>query len=259
MSLNGAAVRTRFDEIRNGVRGAIDFLKTTIKVQSLKTLPYSTQLVPLAAFFAIPGSGSVRVSEYQRQELERWFWRSCFSRRYSSGVLRNLKADIAEMVKLRDVQTSDLSKFPCEVTDEFFLSNTLITGTVNSKTFILLLAQQAPLSFVSGLPVALAAVLADYNRSEFHHIYPRAFLRTQTTDPDAVNALANFAFISAIDNKVLGGDAPSVYKQRMAQDRLDDISDRAFLPPSTWNDDYKTFSRERAALLTAAAKGLIAP
>lgn len=258
MSLNGGTVRTRFDEIRNGVRGAIDFLKTTMKVQSLKTLPYSTHLVPLSAFFAIPGSGSVKMNEYQRQELERWFWRSCFSRRYSSGVLRNLKTDIAEMVKLRDAANSALSKFPCEVTEDFFLSNTLITGTVNSKTFILLLAQQAPLNFVSGQPVALSEVLADYNRSEFHHVYPRSFLRANDVESDAVNSLANFAFISAIDNKVLGGVAPSIYISRMAQDRLDDISERAFLPPDTWTDNYELFRHQRASQLTAAAKNLIA-
>jgi hypothetical protein len=162
------------------------------------------------------------------------------------------------MVNLRDSGKSDLSKFPCEVTPDFFKSNSLITGTVNSKTFILLLAQQAPLSFVSGQPVALSDVLADYNRSEFHHIYPRSFLRTRGVESDDINSLANFAFISAIDNKVLGAVAPSLYKPRMAQDRLDDISERAFLPIETWNDDYEVFRHQRAMLLTEAAKSLIA-
>lgn len=257
MSLNGGTVRTRFDEIRNGVRGAIDFLKTALKVQSLKTLPYSTHLVPLSAFFAIPGSGSVKVNEYQRRELEKWFWRTCFSRRYSSGVLRNLKTDIAEMVTLRKGEKSEISKFSCDVNEDFFLTNTLITGAVNTKIFVLLLAQQAPLSFVGGQPIALAEVLSEYNRSEFHHIYPRAFLRGQGFDSTAINSLVNFAFISAIDNKILGGDAPSEYKPRMAQDRLDDIQIRAFLPANTWNDNYTAFQTERAKLLAAAAKNLI--
>lgn len=257
MSLNGAMVRNRFEEIRNGVRGAIDFLKNTLKVQSLKTLPYSTQLVPLSVFFAIPGSGSVKCSESQRRELERWFWRSCFSRRYSSGVLRNLKADIGEMVNLRRDGKSSLSSFACEVSEDFFTSNSLISGTVNSKTFILLLAHQAPLSFVSGQPVALSEVLADYNRSEFHHVYPQKFLRDLGEPSDSVGCLANFAFISAIDNKVIGGDPPSVYRPRMAQDRMDDIVERAFLPEVMWNDDYAIFKTARAVLLTKAARELI--
>jgi hypothetical protein len=257
VSLNGATVRTRFDEIRNGVRGAIDFLKNVLNVQSLKSLPYSTQLVPLSVFFAIPGGGSVKTSDSQRQELERWFWRSCFSRRYSSAVLRNLKTDIEEMAKLRDKGASSVSAFTCDVSSAFFLGNTLNTGAVNSKTFILLLAQHKPLSFASGAPVALANVLADYNRSEFHHIYPRSFLRTIDIESDSVNLLANFAFISAIDNKIIGGDAPSVYMARMARNRLSKIAESAFLPEETWTDDFLLFLPERAEMLAAAAKKLI--
>lgn len=257
VSLNGATVRTRFDEIRNGVRGAIDFLKNVLNVQSLKSLPYSTQLVPLSVFYAVSGSGSVKTTDSQRRELERWFWRSCFSRRYSSAVLRNLKTDIKHMVQLRDEGASALSTFACDIEESFFITNTLNTGAVNSKTFILLLAQQKPLSYASGAPVALTNVLADYNRSEFHHIYPRSFLRSIGIEDDLANLLVNFAFISAIDNKIIGGDAPSVYKARMAQNRFSEIARSSFLPEATWTDDFITFVRERTELVAAAAKKLI--
>ena len=147
------------------------------------------------------------------------------------------------MAKLRDEGASVLSTFTCDVSEAFFVGNTLNTGAVNCKTFILLLAQKKPLSFASGAPVALARVLADYNRSEFHHIYPRAFLRTVGIGDDFVNVLANFAFISAIDNKTIGGDAPSVYKVRMAQNRLHEIAASAFLPKTTWTNDFLRFPR----------------
>jgi hypothetical protein len=77
-------------------------------------------------------------------------------------------------------------------------------------------------------------------------------------DDDDVNLLANFAFISAIDNKVIGGDAPSSYKARMAQNRLREIAAGAFLPEVTWTDDFFAFLRERSELLATAAKKLIA-
>jgi hypothetical protein len=179
VSLNGATVRTRFDEIRNGVRGAIDFLKNVLNVQSLKSLPYSTQLVPLSVFFAIPGGGSVKTTDTQRQELERWFWRSCFSRRYSSAVLRNLKTDIEEMARLRAEEASALSTFACDVNDSFFFGNTLNTGAVNSKTFIFLLQLgAAPRARTGTGPATQAPASAPHQDDDGH----------QADDPDASSA-----------------------------------------------------------------------
>jgi hypothetical protein len=43
----------------------------------------------------------------------------------------------------------------------------------------------------------------------------------------------------------------------MAQDRLDDIVERAFLPDATWSDDYPEFRAARAEQLAEAARKLI--
>ncbi|MFC1439199.1 DUF262 domain-containing protein [Streptacidiphilus sp. N1-10] len=256
MSLRGATVRSRFQEIRNGIEGAIDFVKGNFHAASLKSIPFSTILVPLSVFFAVEGSKSVKCTGHQRKMLERWFWRTCFARRYSSGVLRNLKIDIEEMGVLRASENdSRLGEFACSVTPEFFLDNSLNVGTVNTKTFILLLARENPLSFVGGQPVALDEVLRDYNRSEYHHIYPREFLKDSPEINE--NALANFAFISAIDNKIIGGAPPSVYKARMDDGRFEEICDRAILPENTWNDNAEDFLKERAGLLVGKAQEVI--
>lgn len=256
MSLSGSNVRERFEEIGNGVKGAIDFLKNNLGIPNLKAMPFATLLVPLAVFFAVPGNGSVRLTAPQKASLIRWFWRSCFSRRYSSGVLRNLKDDIAAMTTLRDGVSSSIDSIKTVIEPEFFTQNTLNTGSVNSKTFILMLAHQKPLSFVSGQPVSLEKVLKDYNRNEFHHIYPKAFLSGKV-EVEQINQLANFAFISAIDNKTLGGVKPSLYKPKMSTKDLPLISKKSLLPDSTWKDDFETFIAERALLLTELAKKLI--
>ncbi|AYL38230.1 hypothetical protein CNQ36_24185 [Streptomyces fungicidicus] len=256
MSLNGASVRKRFQEIRNGIEGAIDFVKTNFHCASIKSLPFSTVLVPLSVFFAAEGSKSVKTTGEQRARLERWFWRTCFARRYSSGVLRNLKTDIEEMFKLRHTpDESKLGDFTCDVTPDFFLENSLNIGTVNTKTFILLLARERPISFVGGQQIALDEVLRDYNRSEYHHIYPREFLKAHPAVNE--NALVNFAFISSIDNKIISGAAPSIYRERMDAGRFGDICERAMLPDSTWSDDPVAFFNARASLLSDKALEVI--
>ena len=90
MALTGEQIRAAFTSIVNGLRGCIDFLRTNLLVQALWNLPYSTALVPLTVYFATDRSEGQPVSDAHRRILLRWFWQSCFSRRYSSGVLRNL-------------------------------------------------------------------------------------------------------------------------------------------------------------------------
>lgn len=248
MNLNGTLVRQRFDEVMNGVRGAVDYLRTHFSVERLENLPFSTILVPLAVFFAVPGNREVRVTDEQRRMINRWFWRVAFSKRYSGGVLRNLKTDIDEMRRLREGQASKLGSFSVSVSPQFFTDNSFGIGYVNTKTFILLLAQSKPLSFISGAPIDLSEKLRASNRTEFHHLMPKAFLEQTGQRAFSENCLANFAFMSRADNRLLGGDRPSVYRQKMP-DLVDGILDRSICPPSLFNDNFDAFINERAEML----------
>jgi hypothetical protein len=256
VSLNGAVVRERFDEVRNGVQGAIDFLRKNLKVETLDNLPYSAALVPLAVLFAVQGNKQVAMTGKVRKQILRWFWRACFSRRYSSGVLRSLKTDIAAMADIREGKASSLGDFVATVDPDFFTENAFISSVVNTKTFVLLLAQQSPRSFVSGAPIDLGKVLREYNRNEFHHLFPRAYLRDNFENPE-INRLSNFAFLSKVDNQTLGGVAPSKYRAHMDGD-VDKILAKALCPPSLFDDDYEKFTAERARLLSDAAGALLA-
>ena len=54
IALKGADVRDRFSEVVNGIKGAIDFLRNTLKVETLDNLPYPALLVPLTVFLRYP-------------------------------------------------------------------------------------------------------------------------------------------------------------------------------------------------------------
>jgi hypothetical protein len=228
-----------------------------LSVKTLANLPYPSLLVPLAVFFAAADSKTVNVSDSQRIAIERWIWRSCFSRRFSAGVLRNLKRDIDEMRALRTHGESKIYTFAVTLDEEYFIEQSFTIGTVHTKTLILLLANKRPRSFISGAPVDLGPVLQAYNREEFHHLMPRKFLKDQGRNTTEINRLANFAIISAADNKKLGGDPPSVYKKKMPTDAIDVILDTAACPNSLFDDDYDVFIRARAKALVEYAKSLM--
>lgn len=255
LQLNGQTVRENFDQISNGLKYSVDFLRTELKVQTIRNLPFSTMLVPLAAFFAVKGNEQFKLTDEQRARLKRWFWRTAFSKRYSSAVLRNLNTDIAEMKKLRE-GASELGNFTVTLDSEFFVENTFTMGNVNTKTFILMLAQSKQRSFISGNEVDLAETLKSGNRTEFHHLMPRAFLKKSGQASPNDSVLANFSFLSKTDNIAIGGSAPSEYRAKLSIE-IEQILGAAFCPMSLFEDDYVKFVTERKILLSAVAAKLI--
>lgn len=245
IELNGQIVRDRFDEISNGIKGAIDFLKANLKVEKLGNLPYDNILVPLSVFFSNVGNQHFRYTDEQRIVIEKWFWKTAFSRRYSAGVLRALNTDIAEMKKLKQNLDNNLGNFAFNVTSDFFRDNKFIMNSVNTKSYILLIAQKNPRSFISGSIVTLSNVLKDYNRNEFHHIFPKAYLRTLENIPFDENTLSNFCFLSRADNQKLGGKKPSLYRTEMPDD-INLVMESSFCDSNLlFSDNFEDFINDR--------------
>jgi len=254
VDMNGARVREQFPLVEESIRRSVDFLRTNFQVRHIRFLPYSALLIPLAAFFSVEPRRPV--TSTQHDVLTRWFWRSCFSHRYSGNPQRNIKRDIEEAVKLRKDTQSNLADVGQPTVDKgYFFDNVFTFRTVASKTLILLLASLHPLSFLSGSQIALDDVLAEPNRREYHHCFPRSFLAKNGWTPGWINCLANFAIISRVENRDIGGRAPSEYREQMPGD-VASIQKSALLPDSLFEDDYDRFLKERSQMLAAAASRL---
>lgn len=246
VGMSGAKVREAFPLVANAIRRAIDFVKMNFHVHHIKFLPYASLLVPLAAFFSIDQSAPV--TDQQRNELSVWFWRSCMSHRYSGNPQRNIRDDVEEAIKLRQTGTSDLTSMGLVLSAQWFISQAFSFRTVATKTLILLLASQHPRSFLSGELITLSRVLAEPNRSEYHHCFPRALLSREGVPEKEINALANFAIISRSENRVISDRRPSVYRGLMPGD-ITKIANSALLPESLFSDNYPQFLGERAEKL----------
>jgi hypothetical protein len=256
IGLNGAEVRRRFDEVKNGLKGAIDFLRENVKVYALDNLPYARILIPLAVFFAAPANRHVHYSDAQRRQLLRWFWRASFSKRYNSQPVRNLQTDIEEMLKLKRDEPSTLGDFELLPVDpQYFSGEKFRMNGVATRAFILMLAGCGPRSFITGAPVALGEVLRDYNKKEFHHIFPKAYLRGSGQGNHDPSCLANFCFLSRSDNSKLGGVSPGAYRAQMPDD-VGEILASALCPPMMFENDFDRFVHERSRFLADRANHL---
>lgn len=159
---------------------------------------------------------------------------------------------------LKQGKESSLGEFESRV-DEAFFKNTFRVAAAATKTFVLMLSNNSPKSLLSGKHLDLDRVLQKYNRSEFHHIYPRAFLRDQGYDDQLINSLANFCFLSGAENRSIGRKKPSVYFKEIAENG-DDLNERlasAFCEIQDFNDQYDEFFAARIVRLRDFAVKLL--
>ncbi|MGF1516214.1 MAG: DUF262 domain-containing protein [Nodosilinea sp.] len=206
-------------------------------------------------------SGSIRIPAFQRGfvwEMDKVaYLMDSIYKRYPFGSLLFWRTK-AKLFKLKNGEISDLGMFPCDVSSTFFMSNQFSFRNANTKTFILILANNLPKSFLSGASVDLDRVLQKYNKTEFHHIYPRAYLRSQNISDSEIDCLANLCFLSASENKRIGKKKPSEYISLMpGGETLKNILSSSFCPEDTFNDDFYGFLEKRAAALVSFSQELI--
>lgn len=257
MSLNGAEVRKNFDKISNGLKGAIDFLRRNCFVESFAVLPYPTMLVPLAIFFATDSKTGVTPTDEQRRSIIRWFWKSSFNRRYSSSVDTALRTDLILMGKISSSPSEIIDDLILEIIAEFFKLNSFSIKSINTQTFILLLASQRPKSLLNGQDVNLSNVLQTANKNEFHHIYPKAYLKDSGISNRSEQwAIANFCFLSMIDNRRISKKSPTEYIDMMPDVSRNDILISNAIPPQSFGKPFEQFIAERSEYLLGIARGL---
>ncbi|MGH9759941.1 MAG: hypothetical protein ACREDR_46455, partial [Blastocatellia bacterium] len=150
-------------------------------------------------------------------------------------------------------------QFEVELDTTFFTKTSFSLNTVNTKTFVLMLAREGPLNFVSGGDVPLGDVLRNCNKKEFHHLFPRKYLSDLGIDNARINALTNLAILSKADNNRLGGVRPSEYRKRMPEsdERVRLILERALCPNTLFSDDFDAFEKARSELLVQKGRQLM--
>jgi hypothetical protein len=262
ISLSGNTVREKFEEIHTGIFGAIDFLTKNLNVFSLKLLPMENILVVLAALFASSQKQPSPIPHENYKSIYKWFWRACFSERYATGGTKSTDLDLEEVKKLKAGEAHRLGEFTISLSTEFFLKKTFRSGTVASSSFVLLLAQEQPLNFIQGTKISLEEFLQQGNRKEFHHIFPKAYLKRENPDisSERINCLGNFSILSRTDNNSIKDLSPSRYiceKMSPNTQTVDAILKTHFCGFEDMKaDDYDNFLFNRAELMLKKAKDL---
>jgi len=141
---------------------------------------------------------------------------------------------------------------------------TFRSNVSRSRAFILALAAMHPRNLTNGALIDPAQALSSYNKKQFHHIYPRAFLRRAGIIEND-NLLANICMLSAAGNNLISDSNPARYIPDVVA-TLGISSDEVFrsniLPaPSSFDYTSGTYDRfldSRIAMLVSAVQRLCA-
>ncbi len=250
LKLSLGEYRQNADAIEQSLKRAARFLARE-KVFDTRSLPYSTQLIPLSSMCAVLGDQFEQ--DAVRRKLSQWFWSGVFGELYGGANETRFAIDVPDVIAW--IRGGDL---PRTVRDASFSPTRLLTIQTRLsaayKGLMALLMKEGSHDFLSGDPIEISNYF-DLN-IDIHHIFPRAYCERLNLSRTLWNSAVNKAPLSSRSNRVIGGKAPSVYlnsieqNHQMPGDRLDEILRSHQIEPALLRADaFEEFIRDRAGKL----------
>jgi hypothetical protein len=206
--LTGEQVRDSWATFCESLRKSIDFMSTELNCSHIDFLPFQQQMVSISKFYSISG----RPTAKQLTELKKWFWKTSFSNRYSTGQTTDkMNSDIERMIELRSNNFTEISKVKYTVSKNELIETKFSKANSLTRAFLLLMAQNNPIDLVQNVKIDITKSLSEYNRKQYHHIFPNAFLKRQGFPQNKIFSLTNFCFLPADSNKKISSKSPSKY------------------------------------------------
>lgn len=235
----------------NGFLKAADFLVHQ-GVYTWLDLPYSSQLIPLAAIFAYAEIAGVNLSiQTNKDILSRWYWCGVFGEQYGAANETRYVLDIVGVFQ----QIAD-GTLPDTVARANMQPARLLTmQTRNSAAYkgvMALILQDSPLDFMSGNKMNVATYLEE--STDIHHIFPQNYCSARY-DSLKWNSVVNKTPIYAGTNRSIGGRAPSEYIRTMFNKGLSEAQIREAITSHKISydllaaDDFEGFIIDRATRL----------
>ena len=226
------------DDVEQGFKDAAKFLHK-LSIFRVFDLPYQSQLIPLAAILAELGSRSEHATIHQ--QLTEWYWNGVFGELYGSATESRFARDVAGVPNWVFGGPQ-----PSTIADSVFRVDRLeaLKSRVSAayKGVNALLMSCGACDFRSGQTYSDTVF---FNEGvDIHHIFPRAWCRTNRVDPSKCESIINKTPLSWRTNRILGGDAPSIYLGRLERGS----NDAPPIPSSTIDSNLKTHLIDPALL-----------
>lgn len=201
------------DKAVDGFIKAAKFLQEQ-NIFSYRDLPYGSQLIPLSALFVELGSQTHDL--VVRNNIARWYWSGVLGELYGGGSETRFARDLPEVVEWINGGGE-----PGTIRDANFAAERLYTlRTRNSaayKGLHVLLMKTGCKDFISGVSIDIQTYYGD--GIDIHHIFPRAYCEKNNIDKKMYDSIVNKTPLSYRTNRIIGGNAPSIYLDKIQLER----------------------------------------
>ncbi len=250
--------KTKFIDTWDGaidsIERAVEYFKSYYRIPVSQLLPYNALIVPFSYFFF---HHKDKPTGEKQKYLQDFFWRCSLSGRYSSSVESKLAQDVK---RIDDILEDKLPAYdwPIDSSTDFIIDNGWFSaGRSYIKAILCIYAYHQPKSFNDNSLVNISNYwLKQANSKNYHHFFPRAFLKKQGEEEHYINHILNITIVDDFLNKrEIGAKAPSKYmgKFKKINHELDSSMESHLINDldefGVWEDDYDAFFESRSKLL----------
>lgn len=227
------------------------------RIFSSRDLPYSTQLIPLAAICTVLMDGNRINTTTVKNMVKQWYWCGVFGELYGSANETRYANDITQVIRW----ITEGGDLPKTVTDFFFNPSRLLSlqsrQSAAYKGIMALVLKNHARDFISGAEMDFEAYTNE--KIDIHHIFPKDYCIREGYDRAKWNSIVNKTPISANSNREIGGAAPSYYlgklerKGSVLESELDGYVETHWIDHTLLrNNDFQHFIIDRARKLLYA-------
>lgn len=241
------------DKLEEGFKQAANFLRMEC-FYDVKEVPYSTQLVPLAAVMTLLQDSWREPRNYK--SLARWFWSGVLGELYGGAVETRIANDLEDLM----LWFKESDQLPRTVIDASFQPDRLYSlRSRNSAAYkaisTLVLREGAQDFFWQG---DVQELMGQGISLDIHHIFPKRWCDANGINYKDYDHIINKTPISAKANRKIGGRAPSDYLALLQDDpqvaltdeEMDEVLASHGIPAQHLRENnYEAFIAERKSKL----------
>ncbi len=251
-----AKLQDGWEKAKDGLRFAINFLRTNGGIEN-ETLLTSPLFIIALAYYGTHHRFLLKPADAAK--VKRWFYIANARGHYSGSSETTLDSDLNLIAKNDDLIGALMVQVGRLNVESVDLVGRGERSALFATAYLALKARGAK-DWRSQLALSLTHQ-GNAHWIQYHHVFPKAFLKKAGYATSEINEIANMAFIAGRTNRTLAATPPEVYLAQILKDQGKEALESHCIPtdPALWAvEAYPRFLEYRRAALAQAINEFIA-
>lgn len=240
-----------WDQVVDSIFTAVDFIRTYLRIPVSQLMPYNSLLIPITYFFF--HRKNKHATDKQSKLIAQYFWWVSLSNRFSSAVETKMTQDLERINQILEEKQPSYRGEEVNLAMENLKYKWFSTGDAFCKAILCLYAYHMPHSFKDDALVQMDNSWLKISISKnYHHFFPKAFLRNEGFPNWQINTILNITIVDDhINKREIRANPPAKYMktfkksnkkltETMKSHLIDDLD--IF---GVWDNDYDKFLEAR--------------